>query len=284
MEPIHHDATGVPHQEVNKMTEFEQVHEVVHPASLLHPVRARVLYDFVRATRPASVLELGFAHGASSCYIAAALEANDHGHLLTIDNRDALARSPRIDELLTRTGLSHRVTTTFAERSYTWELMKLLQRQADTSSDSFAFDFCFIDGAHQWDADGFAFLMVLERLLSPGGWVLFDDLEWTIGGSEAMKDEQWVKDLPEEERATAQVELVVRLLAARHPLVQKVDLRDGWAWVQKRAEGQAVASASSSVAQVYENQGLGEFAFSAARRAWKGWQRLSGHGMGVGRS
>jgi hypothetical protein len=43
--------------------------------------RGRELYDFIRRERPVECLELGFAHGVSTVYIAAGLEANCAGHL-----------------------------------------------------------------------------------------------------------------------------------------------------------------------------------------------------------
>jgi Methyltransferase domain len=44
------------------------------------------------------------------------------------------------------------------------------------------FDLVFIDGAHTWEPDSLAFLLS-ERLLRPGGWWIFDDLNWSIGSS-----------------------------------------------------------------------------------------------------
>ena len=41
------------------------------------------------------------------------------------------------------------------------------------------FDLCYFDGGHTWDATGFGFVLV-DMLLRPGGWIIFDDLTWTI--------------------------------------------------------------------------------------------------------
>lgn len=246
---------------------FEQVHEIVRTASLLHPWLARLLYDFVRRSRPASVLELGFAHGASTCYIAAALEANQAGHVTTIDNQDALNRRPGIAELLADTGLAPRVTAVFADRSYTWELMKMLQRQEETGNFAPPFDFCFLDGAHLWDPDGLAFLIVLERLLAPGGWFLFDDVEWTVERSPSLHSTPWVQAMTQEEREAAQVGLVVRLLAARHPLVQSVRVCGGWAWVRKRPEADTAAALDDPVAELYRIRRERAFLLFGALRA-----------------
>ena len=81
------------------------------------------------------------------------------------------------------------------------------------------FDFCYIDGAHSWDADGFAFFLV-DRLLVRNGWVLFDDLDWTYRSMEArygVNVPAWLRRIPEEERNTRQVRKVWELLVKRHP-------------------------------------------------------------------
>ncbi len=45
------------------------------------PDRGKILYDFIIKEQPNLCLELGHAHGVTSCYIAAALEENGHGQL-----------------------------------------------------------------------------------------------------------------------------------------------------------------------------------------------------------
>ncbi|MBM6405799.1 class I SAM-dependent methyltransferase [Phycicoccus sp. CSK15P-2] len=171
--------------------------------------QAKVMYDFVLRKRLSRVLELGFAHGKSSCYLAAAVEEVDpkNGHVLTIDRTDAERRDPNIWELGRRTGMGDRITPVMAHTSFTWEMMKLIRDDPTPR-----FDLVYIDGGHTWDTTGFAFHLA-DRLLVPGGWVVFDDLDWTLGGSASMRDKPWVKRLSPEERDTGQVRLVFRLLA-----------------------------------------------------------------------
>ena len=42
------------------------------------------------------------------------------------------------------------------------------------------FDLVYLDGAKNWTIDGLA-VVLAERLLRPGGWLLMDDLHWTYG-------------------------------------------------------------------------------------------------------
>lgn len=87
------------------------------------------------------------------------------------------------------------------------------------------FEFVFIDGGHTWDVTGFAFFLA-DRMLRPGGWILFDDLDWTIRASRSLTD----SNVPEEEATTAQVGLVFDLLVS--PVCETH--RDGkWGWARK---------------------------------------------------
>ena len=169
---------------------------------------------FICEHRFANILELGFAHGKSSAVIAATLRDLGRGHLVTIDRVQAQDMRPNIDEVLAALDLTAWVTVHYESRSYTWRLMRMLQDRPYP-----VFDFCYIDGAHSWDADGFAFLLV-HRLLMRNGWVLFDDLDWTYRSMEARYGGNvpaWLRRIPEEERNTRQVRKVWELLVKRHP-------------------------------------------------------------------
>lgn len=170
--------------------------------------QARVMYDFVVEHRLSQVLELGFAHGKSSHYLAAAVEEVDarDGHVTTVDRTDAERRKPNIWQLDERTGLGHRITPIMAHTSFTWEMMKMIREDPTPR-----FDLVYIDGGHTWDTTGFAFHLA-DRLLVPGGWIVLDDLDWTLGRSPSMRDKDWVKRLSPEERDSPQVRYVFELL------------------------------------------------------------------------
>ncbi len=188
--------------------DFSTVDSALTGTRFMTSAQARVMYDFVVEHRLARVLELGFAHGKSSCYLAAAVEEVDpeRGHVTTIDRTDAERRDPNIWELGRRTGLSGRITPVMAHTSFTWEMMKLLRDDPTPR-----FDLVYIDGGHTWDTTGFAFHLA-DRLLVPGGWMVLDDLDWTLGGSDSMREKTWVKRLSPEERDSGQVRLVFELL------------------------------------------------------------------------
>lgn len=208
---------------------LDDVTRLVAGVPFMKPHQGKRIYEHILRTGARQILELGFAHGTSSCYIAAALDELDGDRkLITIDLPSARTRKPNIHEMLDRCGLAHLVEPIFTPTSYTWDLMKMLEESQQPR-----LDFVFIDGGHTWDPTGFAFMLV-DRLIKPGGWVLFDDLNWTLAASPTLKDADWVLALPEEQRTTPQVRKVFELLVKTHPDYTDFLDEDGWGWARKR--------------------------------------------------
>jgi predicted O-methyltransferase YrrM len=176
-----------------------------------------------------SLLELGTFHGKSTAYMAAVLETMGRGNLVTIDRVDVEAKKPNVYEILRNLGLSHRVRVYLEPRSLTWRLMRLIEEH-----ESPCFDFCYFDGGHSWDVTGYAFFLV-DRLLKPGGWVIFDDLDWTY--EQMIKPGQPLPDflarIPEEERRTAQVRKVWNLLVGRSTGYERQEVIGNWGVARK---------------------------------------------------
>jgi len=191
-------------------------------------------YNFVLQNRLSNCLELGFGCGVSSIYIGAALRKLG-GHLYTVDLKTALDRKPNINLLIKLTGLEGYITPIAVNTSYTWYLMELIQKYTKNHKCTPIFDFCFIDGAHSWFVDGFAFFLV-DKLLKPGGWILFDDLCWTYSTSPSLKDTDLILRMPTEEKITPQISLVCKLLVKQHPDYQnfKVLPKEDWFLAQKK--------------------------------------------------
>lgn len=213
------------------VVKFDEVNAAIAGVPYMKPARGRQVYNHLIEHRLGRVLELGFAHGKSTCYLAAAVdELGGDAHVLTMDKSTALHRDPDIRQLLDKTGLAGRVTPVFAETSFTWELMKLLEQTPRPR-----FDFVYLDGGHTWDVTGFTFFLV-DQLLAPGGWLLFDDLDWTIAKSAGLRNVSWAQQLPEDQRSTPQVRKVFELLVRQHP--EYVDVRDdrAWGWARKERE------------------------------------------------
>lgn len=197
------------------------------------------LYQFVKREKPRSCLELGHAHGASSAYIAAALDEVG-GHLDTVDLKSAADRVPNLESLLARMGLSHLVTIHREVNSYTWFLKKKIASQSANGKCEPCYDFCFVDGAKNWTIDGLAFFLV-DKLLNKNGWILFDDYGFTyekyLRRKEVM-DGITIRQLGPDERAEPHIEQIYQLLVRQHPSYSNFVLQSNWwAWAQKVADG-----------------------------------------------
>jgi predicted O-methyltransferase YrrM len=215
---------------------FDEVAARVEGIPFMSPELGRRVYDHIRASRPEQVLELGTAHGVSAAYMAAALEANDHGHLTTVDHAGARF-DPSPESVLTRAGLVHRATIVREHSSYNWFLKEELERQSDEAGNATPrYDFCYLDGAKNFNIDGLAVVLV-EKLLKPGGWLLMDDLEWTY------RDNQWIVPagdghplgpLSDTELTEPHLRAVFELIVKQHPSFTRFRREDEWyGWAQK---------------------------------------------------
>lgn len=159
------------------MSKFDMVTRNYGTLPYMDDQRAALLRMILREEGARDILEIGFYHGKSSAYIGAMLEDFGEGHLVTIDKASAMTRTPNISGLLRHLGLEHRVTPRPTERSYTWELQRMINAPTRPQ-----FDLCYFDGGHMWDATGFGVLLV-DMLLKPGGLLVLDDMNWSIATS-----------------------------------------------------------------------------------------------------
>jgi predicted O-methyltransferase YrrM len=215
---------------------FEDVAARVEGIPFMTPVLGRRVYDHIRTTGAQDVLELGTAHGVSAAYMAAALEANGQGQLTTVDHAGA-SYDPAPEDVLARAGLAHRVRIVREHSSYNWFLKQQVERASDAAGNTTPrFDFCYLDGAKNFNVDGLA-VVLIEKLLRPGGWLLMDDLEWTY------EDNRWILPsgdgrplgpLSGSERTEPHLRAVFELIVKQHPSFARFRREDEWyGWAQK---------------------------------------------------
>lgn len=198
--------------------------------------RGRVLYDHIRNSRPGNVLEMGTARGGSAVFIAAALEATGSGHLTSVDSTRWQWLNPTPQEVLDKAGLSDWVTLDKRFSTYTWFLKSEIQERLNANgSVEPEYDFIFLDGAKNWSSDGLAVILA-ERLLRPGGWLLLDDLSWSYDKHCDAPNhyEIEIAKLSDGERIQPHLRAVFDLLIRTNPAFDQFLIQDNWwGWARK---------------------------------------------------
>jgi predicted O-methyltransferase YrrM len=216
---------------------FEKIRQIVADVPYTPPEDGRLIYDHVLKTRPRKVLELGFAHGVASMYIAAALDEIGAGELHTVDllsEKDS--RNPSIEQLAAAAGLEKYIKVYREHTSYTWFLKKQIEKQTKDHACVPMYDFAFIDGPKNWTIDGMAFFCV-DKLLNQNGWILFDDMDWYYGSyRHETLDGITIRNMSEEEMMTPQIGVLFDLVVKQHPSYSNFIIMDnGFGWAQKIA-------------------------------------------------
>ncbi len=206
---------------------IDKIREVVKDLPHMSFPQAKEITNIILENQFSNILELGFLHGVSTCYMAGALDELGRGSITTIDLKYVSNCEPNIDALLNSLGLSHIVTVFYEPTSYIWRLMKMLEEDSSPR-----FDFCYIDGAHDWFTDALAFFLV-DRLLKTGGLIIFDDLDWTYEKSPSLKNTDKVRDMPLDERITPQVRKIYELLVKTNSSYGNFVEKDGRAYARK---------------------------------------------------
>lgn len=133
----------------------------------------RTTVEMIAKTGARNVAELGVYQGHTTLEIARLLPAD--GSLDLFDFADNVKRVAQAVKKV-RPGIvvrTHGNSQKWRD-SYCWSLRALLRAHPEP-----IWDYVYIDGAHTWDVDGFAFLLC-DKLLRVGGYVDFDDYYWTL--------------------------------------------------------------------------------------------------------
>lgn len=209
---------------------LQSVADVVGSTPYMKPRQAQIITDLIREYDLKDVLELGIMHGVSTCYIADTLRDLGGGHVTSLDLDLSRDNKPDAETLLKQLGLMEMVTIRLDPTSYVWTLMKMLEEDPAPR-----YDLCYLDGAHDWFADGFAFFLV-DKILRPGGWLVFDDISWSFATSPALAATDRVQEMPLEQRNTQQVRKVYDLLVKTHPSYAEFKIVDDWGMARKRTD------------------------------------------------
>jgi predicted O-methyltransferase YrrM len=219
-------------------TTFEAVEQATAGVPNMSPDEGRSIYRHLVDSGARDVLELGTAHGVSAAYMAAAM-VETGGRVVTVDHVVPTARrDPAPDVVLDRAGVTHLVERVLVrDSSYTWWLKEQVERRSDGAGNvEPAFDFCYLDGAHNWTIDGMSVFLV-EKLLRPLGWLLLDDLPWKYDDASSSFGPGQGPDalgLSEEEQREPHVQAVFDLVVRQHPSFTTFRVQNEvWGWAQK---------------------------------------------------
>jgi predicted O-methyltransferase YrrM len=210
------------------MPSIEDVSRAVGDVPFMTTHQAAQLEELWLHAPPGDILELGFAHGKGSAYLGA-LASMRGARAICIDNATARDRSPSAEETVRRAGVESHVELVYAETGYNWWLMRQLE-----SGGSPRFSLVYLDGAHEWEPDALAFLLVSE-LVHPGGYLVLDDLDWTFESSPSSGIVERRKTLPADYVNEAHVRKVWTLLVQRDPTWGDLQEIDSWAIARKLA-------------------------------------------------
>lgn len=202
---------------------IEDVKAVVGDLRWMSLEQARTIRDHVSKFDLRRILEIGFMHGVSTCYLAAI--ANETvGRVTSCDLPTSADLHPTAEQLLERCGLRNLVELHRDSEGAEWRMMKFIQNRAE-------FDFIYIDAAHTLQSAGFEFFLA-EKLLRVGGWILFDDLDYILE-EQSHAHQPWAQRMTKEQRQTAQVRMVWEFLAKPHPHFSNFIEQDSWGWCRK---------------------------------------------------
>jgi hypothetical protein len=173
--------------------------------------------EFLAKTNCSTIAEIGVEWGSTSEAILRWLNGRGALHLFDFEDRLRI-----VCERFAAEGFRNFVPHPNSRRvldSYNWSLMEML-RDCPVP----AFDYVYLDGAHTWVIDGFAFCLV-DRLLKVGGYIDFDDYDWTINASPSTNPKAFpaIRRLyTDDQMDVAQVKQVVDLLVRRSDRYQEV--------------------------------------------------------------
>ena len=137
---------------------------------------ARLLFKLVREFKPSVCIELGTCLGISTAYLAAGLEINNNGKLITLEGAESLGSLAK--DNLEYLGIDYRCKVVVGRFQDT--LQSVLH-------ENMPINFVFIDGHHDGTATK-TYYRQISQYLSDGAVVVFDDINWSKGMESAWEN------------------------------------------------------------------------------------------------
>ena len=213
---------------------FEKISAIVGDVPFISKKNGRYVYDLIIRERLTNILELGFAHGTATCYMAAALDELGSGSITAVDLIGAKeVFVPSIETQLNSAGLAEYVDIKRMQTGYTWFLHDEIVAKTRDNNCKEIYNLCIIDGPKNWTIDGAAFFMV-DKLLMKNGWIIFDDYNWTYSSAKTnieATDGITHRLLSTAERETPHIREVYEYLVKQHQNYGNFMILDEGDWV-----------------------------------------------------
>lgn len=105
--------------------------------------------------------------------------------------------------------------------SYVWNLAQLVLNMRKNNLKGI-FDVVYLDGAHTLLHDGLA-SQLLKELVKKDGYIIFDDVYWTMGNSRTISRSKGLRDsYTEEQIATCHIDLILELFFRYDPNFKQI--------------------------------------------------------------
>jgi predicted O-methyltransferase YrrM len=172
---------------------------------------------FISATNCRNIAEFGIYEGHTSLKFAEFLGGEGELHLFDYQDRveDVARKLHSVGYTNVRTfGSSYKLMD-----SYNWTLGKLLEENSEP-----IYDYVFLDGAHTWAVDALTTFLI-DRLLKPGGFIDFDDYDWTLATSPALNPSRFPltgKMYTDEQIRTKQVKMICDAVVRNDPRYREI--------------------------------------------------------------
>ena len=168
-----------------------------------------------------NLAEIGVDRGATTKEIMKLLTEEDQYDLFDVENCKFFAESKKFN--CKGKLIIHKNTTKIYD-SYSWEIAKIIIENR-TKSEVSLWDAVYIDGAHVFHVDAATTALVKENI-KKGGYIVFDDMEWTLKSSPTCNTEFNKSAFTEEQMETPHVKLIVDALMKNDKRFIEIDSDD----------------------------------------------------------
>lgn len=173
------------------------------------------------SSRNITVAEIGIGYGATALPVLQMLDAGDTYYGFDFEDRIA----EFVDDLQARDfGLKCAVVVAGNSRSpsdsYNWNLSNLILRMRERR-EAGLFDVVYLNGAHTFLYTGLG-VCLLKELLKEGGFLILDDLFWTIAKSPTVREEAIRNNVPRVQMEDPQVFRVQEIFLSNDPNFEKL--------------------------------------------------------------